>query len=164
WRRTFDETPFWLLREAAAMVHGLVGAGASTLRVGQPLQLVDYLESFMRWLREQINEAIWGHDEARRLYILMELGLGVIKGLVVGGVFLDGFGALDDSDLRDWLRRHGVPERVVQSAPVRAYYDYFFAYFKGDTNQPSLSAGMGLNHLLRLVAGYKGALFWKLAA
>ena len=68
------------------------------------------------------------------------------------------------SHLRDWLRRHGVPERVVQSAPVRAYYDYFFAYFKGDTNQPSLSAGMGLNHLLRLVAGYKGALFWKLAA
>ena len=62
------------------------------------------------------------------------------------------------------MARHGVRATTLESAPVRAFYDYFFAYEDGDTSRPRLAAGMGLNHLLRLVLGYKGALFFKMNA
>ena len=71
---------------------------------------------------------------------------------------------LDDYDLRDWLERHGAREAILQSAPVKACYDYFYAYRQGDHRRPALAAGVALNHMIKLIGAYKGAIFWSLNA
>ena len=159
--KIFDGSPFWMLREAYELAKRLSRATEFN-RASDMYKIVDYIKHFMTWIEEEALNEIWQHDEARRLYILMQLGATVARGMIVDGVLIDGFFALDDYDLREWLERHGASERVLSSAPVRAYYDYFFAYEDGDTGRPTMSAGMGLNHLLRLVLAYKGSIFYKL--
>jgi uncharacterized protein with NAD-binding domain and iron-sulfur cluster len=160
--KVFDGSPYWLLREAWQLVKQIRANGLDTK--ADLFRIVDYIEAFMRWLEEEFEDVIWDHDIARHLYILMDLGLAVIRGIVVDNVLVDGFAPLDQWDLKEWLERHGAGARALDSAPVWAYYDYFFAYESGDSEKPRMAAGMGLNHLLRLVAGYKGAIFWKMNA
>jgi uncharacterized protein with NAD-binding domain and iron-sulfur cluster len=158
--KVFDGSPFWLVREAWELVRQLRSHEVKTR--SDLFRVVEYLESFMRWLEEEFEDVIWDHDLARHLYILMDLGLAVVRGMIVDNVLVDGFAPLDEHDLKDWLKHHGAGARALDSAPVWAYYDYFFAYENGDSEKPKMAAGMGLNHLLRLVAGYKGAIFWKM--
>lgn len=162
-RKVFDGSPFWLLQEALLLCAEIVEQVTLTKAADQ-FKIVEYLNSFERWVEQNTLEDIWENDEARHLYILMDLGIAVIRGMIVDGVIVDGFPAIDDYDLRQWLKRHGVAARVLDSAPVWAYYDYFFAYDEGDQDKPTMAAGMGLNHLLRLVMAYKGAIFWELQA
>lgn len=163
WGKVFDGSPFWMLREAAELAGSLATATEKN-RSADMYRVLDYLKSFMNWLEAEAEEQIWNHTEARRAYILMALGATVVRGMIVDGVLTDGFFALDDYDLKEWLARHGASEKVLDSAPVWAYYDYFFAYEDGNTEKPRMSAGMGLNHLLRLVLAYKGSIFWKMAS
>lgn len=161
--RIFDGSPFWLLQEAILLTKQILEQPTLT-RAADHFKVVQYLETFITWVESNLLADLWPHDEARRLFILMDLGIAVVRGMIVDGVVVDGFPAIDDYDLIAWLERHGAHERVLTSAPVRAYYDYFFAFEDGDTDRPTMSAGMGLNHLLKLLLGYKGALFWELQA
>jgi uncharacterized protein with NAD-binding domain and iron-sulfur cluster len=160
--KVFDGSPYWLLREAWELAKKIKEHDVHTR--ADLMKIVDYVESFVRWLEEEFEEIIWDHDLARRLYILMDLGMAVIKGMIVDNVLVDGFAPLDQWDLKEWLKMHGAGDRALDSAPVWAYYDYFFAYQDGNPDTPKMAAGVGLNHLLRLVAGYKGAIFWKMTS
>lgn len=162
--KIFDGSPLWLLREAASVAR-LVSSDQSDYTHADDIErVVDLLDSFMEWFEDQVVDLIWDDREARRFYILMALGAAIVRGMVADNVLVDDFFLLDDYDLREWLSRHGAHERVVNSAPVRAYYDYHRAYRGGDRERPSLSAGSALEHLLRLVCAYNGAVFYKLAA
>ena len=124
--------------------------------------VLDALRAFVAWLRETWSDTIWEHDESRRIYILVELGHAIASGILKDELWNKGWFSIDDEDLADWLRRHGAPERVLETGPVPGFYDYFFAYEDGDTKRPRMSAAMGLVHLLRLIGTYKGSLFWKM--
>ena len=103
--------------------------------------------------------------EARHLFVKLDLGCTIVCGLLAGGVWsLADFNKLDTWELRDWLARHGASQRSIDSAPIRAWYDLGFSYAGGDASRPMAAAGTALRALLRMAAGYKGAVMWKMQA
>jgi uncharacterized protein with NAD-binding domain and iron-sulfur cluster len=122
------------------------------------------VESFHRWLQEEWHDDVQDNDIARRLFILVDLTQAIVRGMLRDGLLFKGYMAIDDYDFAAWLAKHGATKTATESAAIRGYYDYFFAYENGDTTTPRMSAGMGLYHLLRLICTYKGALFWKMSS
>ena len=159
--------------------HSYDGSPASVLDMAQgevsraatspgPLLAADHfsvlalVDSLARWLSAAAEGAVAKDNESRRLFVLADLGFAAARGMIADGIVLRGFMVIDDEDLADWLGRHGATALALSSAPLRGFYDYFFAYQDGDPAKPRMSAGMGLRHLLRVVGEYKGALFWKM--
>ena len=144
--------------------HAIASAIAGAPERGGHETVADLVEGFWEWLRSHVVGAIAAHDESRRLFILADLCAAMVSGMIRDGVITGGFTAIDDQDFVDWLRAHGASTIALESAPMRGYYDYFFAYDHGDPGQPRMSAAMGLYHLLRLVCTYKGSLFYKMGS
>jgi uncharacterized protein with NAD-binding domain and iron-sulfur cluster len=122
------------------------------------------LEQFMRRFERRVAGDVERDDGARRLFILLDFFHAVIRGALADGVLLHGFSVLDDHDFREWLEKNGASDLTLESAPLRAYYDYFFAYEGGDPARPTLAAGAALYHLMRLTFTYKTAIFWEMQA
>lgn len=130
--------------------------------------LLALLDRFIAWLWAKVEPGIDANDEARRLFILMDLGITTIRGLLRDHV-VDNPSGLDvlEEDLQAWLQRHGAVDisyDIRKSALIRGFYDLAFAYKSGDANQPSFAAGPALRAILRLLLFYKGAIFWKMQA
>lgn len=152
-------------RSALTLAHAEVGRLAATSephRAAWHDGIIGLLEAVAAWLAAAVGGIIANHNETRRLYVLADLGFAAVRGMIRDGVVTRGFMAIDDIDLAAWLGRHGASELALGAAPLRGFYDYFFAYDNGDVTKPRMSAGMGLRHLLRVMGEYKGALFWKM--
>lgn len=128
------------------------------------LGILGRLESLHDWFHGSLEDRIWSDDAARRMYILLDLAQAIARGMLRDGLPWRGVLHIDGEDFAAWLGRHGASAGALDSAPLRGFYDYFFAYAGGSRAQPRISAGIGLHHLLRLVCEYKGALFWKMSA
>ncbi len=117
-------------------------------------------------LRDSIRERVAGDNEARRFWLLTELGFAMTRGVIADGVLTHGLESIDRFEFSEWLRRHGASEETIASAPLRAVYDYIFAFRQGvaDMEHRDLAAGVGVGMMARLAFGYKGALFWKMQA
>jgi len=104
-------------------------------------------------------------DDIRRLFICLDLGITVMKGVFEDGVIRHGFDVINDIDFRDWLRKHGGDEQLcVQSAPVRGFYDLIFAYEGGNFDKPNAEAGTMLRAMARIGLAYKGGFMFKMQA
>lgn len=104
-------------------------------------------------------------DDIRRLFICLDLGITVMKGVFEDGVIKHGFDVINDIDFRDWLRKHGGDEDLcVNSAPVRGFYDLIFAYEGGDFTKPNAEAGTLLRSMARIGLCYKGGIMFKMQA
>ncbi|USX29203.1 NAD(P)-binding protein [Oxalobacteraceae bacterium OTU3CINTB1] len=104
-------------------------------------------------------------DDIRRLFICLDLGITVMKGVFDDGVLKHGFDVINDIDFRDWLRKHGGDEDLcVNSAPVRGFYDLVFAYEGGDFTKPNAEAGTLLRSMARIGLCYKGGIMFKMQA
>jgi uncharacterized protein with NAD-binding domain and iron-sulfur cluster len=104
-------------------------------------------------------------DDIRRLFICLDLGITVMKGVLEDGVIRHGFDVINDIDFRAWLRKHGGDELLcVQSAPVRGFYDLIFAYEDGDFDRPNVEAGTMLRSMARICLAYKGGIMFKMQA
>lgn len=137
--------------------------------------LLGIVNAFHDWLHKRFNErngtptddVSWS-DQTRRDFIVLDLGLAILRGLLADGVLLhpQQFDVLED-DFQDWLSRHGACEtscRVDQSAVMRGLYDLVFAYLDGDATQPSFATGPALRSLFDMTLRYKGSIFWKMQA
>jgi uncharacterized protein with NAD-binding domain and iron-sulfur cluster len=158
-RDVIDGSALSLLHAAHAVAAAADGPALSGHR-----SILELLEACWHWLESEVIKEIAAHDESRRLYVLADLAAAMARGVVRDDVIGRGFTAVDDWDFADWLRAHGASELALQSAPLRGFYDYFFAYDHGDPAQPRMSAAMGLYHLVRLVFTYKQSLFFKMAS
>lgn len=103
-------------------------------------------------------------DEARRLKYLISLSLAFFRGTIDNGLFRNGFDAIDNWEISDWLLHYGASREAVYSAVFRGCYDYVFGYPAGVTDHRSVGAGTAIRGLLRLAFTYKGALFFKMMA
>ncbi len=104
-------------------------------------------------------------DDIRRLFICLDLGMTVMKGVFEDGVLRHGFDVINDIDFCDWLRKHGGDEQLcVQSAPVRGFYDLIFAYEDGNFDKPNAEAGTMLRAMARIGLAYKGGIMFKMQA
>ncbi len=104
----------------------------------------------------------------RRLVLLVELGVAVVRGYLADILFhKDGYRAIDHLDFKAWLGKHGARTEVQWSSPVLALYDLGFAWRGGDSTDPDAAqaaAGVALQVALSLAFGSKGAPLWKMQA
>ncbi len=116
--------------------------------------------------RRQIEPLIENDDELRRLWEVIDLTLAVMTGIVRFGLTTDprGLDAIDDYELRDWLRLNGAGDRSLDSAVVRGIYDLAFAYRDGDPRCPNQAAGLAVRGTLRMFFTFRGAFFWRMQA
>ena len=116
--------------------------------------------------RRQLEPLIGRDDESRRLWEAIDLTVAVITGIVRFGLVTDprGFDAIDDYELRDWLRLNGASAASLDSALVRGMYDLAFAYQHADPARPNQAAGCALRGSMRMFFTYRGAFFWRMQA
>ncbi|MEO1639432.1 MAG: NAD(P)-binding protein [Pseudomonadota bacterium] len=116
------------------------------------------------WFDEQAFPEGVLSDEARRLKYLVSLSLAFFKGTLDNGLFRNGFDAIDNWEISEWLLHYGASHEAVYSAVFRGCYDYVFGYPAGVTDHRSVGAGTAIRGLLRLAFTYKGSLFFKMMA
>ncbi|GAB2844281.1 NAD(P)-binding protein [Pseudoduganella ginsengisoli] len=127
--------------------------------------LAGTLGGIRQWVHARYREKIIGNDDLRRMFICLDLGITVMKGMFEDGVFRHGFDVINDIDFRDWLRKHGGDEEYcVNSAPVWGFYDLVFAYENGDFGKPNVEAGTILRSMMRIGLAYKGGIMFKMQA
>ncbi len=128
--------------------------------------VINLLSAIAAEARRQIEPLIETDGELRRLWEVIDLTLAVITGIVQFGLTTDprGFDAIDDYELRDWLRLNGASERSLDSAILRGIYDLAFAYQDGDPSRPRQAAGLAVRGTLRMFLTFRGAFFWRMQA
>lgn len=132
--------------------------------------LVWQFKSMRILLHTLATKEIKRDDWLRRQEILLEIAAVVVSGMIDDRILHDGFDVVDHLDFREWLMKNGASEAVAYSTPVRAFYDAFFAYPKGDVGNSEpckagdLAAGSALRCLLASLLDYKGAFLWKMQA
>ncbi len=153
------------LAGASEVVMLLEQLGQGRLREAQA-PLAQLLQRLQGALVAERTRLIEGADDARRVWHVIDLVLAIFRGLVQSGTFLDprGLDALDEHDIRDWLRSWGAQEDSLSSGFVRGLYDLAFAFEAGDINRPGIAAGQALRGALRFFFTYRGAFFWKMQA
>jgi uncharacterized protein with NAD-binding domain and iron-sulfur cluster len=117
------------------------------------------------WLRASLT--MLAFDEQDRFKAeLIDVMSAIVVGITRFGLLNDprGLDAIDNYELRAWLRLNGAAERSVQSAFVQGLYDLALAYEAGDPGRPALAAGQGLRGFFRMFFGHRGPLAWKLRA
>lgn len=127
--------------------------------------LAGTLGGIRSWLHTRYREHVVENDELRHLFICLDLGITVMKGMLEDGVFRHGFDVINNYDFREWLALHGGDqEYCVDSAPVRGFYDLVFAYENGDFDKPNAEAGTLLRAMMRIGFAYKGGIMFKMQA
>lgn len=108
------------------------------------------LDDFSHWFSSAFLSQLPYNTEMRRTFVFIDLLCAAARGMIADGVVTTGFDALDDFELRDWLRRHGASDISVNSAFIRAGYDLAFSFESGDSTKLNLAAGTALRALSRL--------------
>jgi len=126
--------------------------------------LIAALEAFLGRLAGGVEGLLEKNDALRRLFLLADLAIAAVKGILRDGVLEKGFGAIDDLDFRAWLAKNGASADTLASAPIREIYDLCFAYENGDLARPNMAAGTAVQVALRIAFTYKGAVMYKMAA
>ncbi|MDX2030269.1 MAG: NAD(P)-binding protein [Blastocatellia bacterium] len=134
--------------------------------------LLGMLEGFMDWLWNLIKEEVVEHAETRRMWIGMSIAYAHIRGMIADGVLTRGFGAVEDIEWSEWMRKHGAAEMAIESPMARCLYNTIFGFHKGrtrgfvegDMSCRAMSAQSIVHGLFRFVFTYKGAIFWEMQA
>ncbi len=105
-------------------------------------------------------------SDSRRLWDVIDLNLAVMTGIIRFGLAADprGFDALDNYELRDWLKLNGAGARALDSPLMHGVYDLAFAYAGADPARPRQAASVALRGTLRMFFTWRGAFFWRMHA
>ena len=124
--------------------------------------LLEGIDAFLSGLRSAIEHLFAGDTVLRHVFIVVETGLAITKGMIVDDVINKGFGVIEQYDFIEWLGRHGC---TYASSPLTiSMYDACFGYAHGDPKQRNMAAGSTLYGALRLIFTYRGALMWWMEA
>ena len=122
------------------------------------LELSQWIKAFSDRLYNLIAPQLDQNDDLRRFFIIMDTGLAAVAGMIEDRVLEKGFMAIEDTDMIEWLAKHGCHSA---SSPITlGMYDACFGYQNGDPKLPRMGAGSTLYGGLRLMFTYRGALMW----
>ena len=161
-----------LLREAEEVADPATD-GEMSRRFGDPFPvrvLADLLRKARDLIWERGQEAIRAEPRVRMAFTMFDTAVSSLSGIVEDDVLGDGFDAVNDWELCDWLAHHGAKEVTIgrtpeERAPVlRSIYDVAFGYPEGDIAKADVAAGTALTDLIRLTFGYRGSVFYKMNA
>jgi uncharacterized protein with NAD-binding domain and iron-sulfur cluster len=145
---------------AWAGADGATGDG-DTVRPTAPWRwAANVLTAFARRLARLLEDDLAQDDTSRRLWIMVDFFTANLVGMIREGLTARDadFSVLDDEEYRTWLRRHGASKLTVGSALVRGLYNLAFSWDDG------AGAGTALLGTLRMLLGYRGAIYYKMQA
>jgi uncharacterized protein with NAD-binding domain and iron-sulfur cluster len=133
---------------------------------GDALAIVAHLLRATRdWIWRHVVEQRVDDTGLRTFFMWLDLTAAMVSGISADHLRERGFGAINDEDLRAWMRRHGASDLSVDGSPlVRAVYDAAFCFEEGDVSRPNIAAGKAMQDIIRSVFLYKGAPFYKMQA
>jgi uncharacterized protein with NAD-binding domain and iron-sulfur cluster len=131
---------------------------------GQHAAIVALLGDFLGGFRGTLAAENSIPIDLHRLWMLIDLGAAMVKGMIRGGVLYSGFDVLDGHDFSRWLVINGASAEHAWSPPVRAIYDLVFAYEHGEAKRPNLAAGVAMRICLRVTLGYRGSIIYRMQA
>ncbi len=154
----------------ALSVHGIeIAAGRLLLKaLRHEIQSAEKLDSRLlgvldhawNWLKSKLEALIEGNDDLRRLYIVAEFLLALVRGTIADNIFERGFDSIDHENFSDWLQRHGASVLTASSPMALNTVNLSYQYPQGDTARTALmAAGCYLHWTLRSFA-YMGAFAW----
>jgi uncharacterized protein with NAD-binding domain and iron-sulfur cluster len=125
-----------------------------------------HLGAFHAWMHGEGAAHADKDPAVRRLMILADLGITIVRGLIADDVRTKGLSSIDGEELCAWLRRHGASELLLQSTLIRALYDAWFAYTDGvpDEAHRDIAAGVGVGAVIRTHVLYEGELLYLMTA
>jgi uncharacterized protein with NAD-binding domain and iron-sulfur cluster len=138
------------------LLHAAVKAAASN----NHSVLQDILADLKTWLEKIATGLLDSDTSLRRFFILADLGIVTVIGMIKDGVLEQGFNVINKYDYRQWLTLHGADEITVGSAIVQAVYGLVF----GGKEQYTFEAGTALRGLLRLGLTFKGHVYYRMMA
>ena len=122
--------------------------------------LIDTVDEVLDWLQSKFESLIARNDELRRLYIVTDFLLCLVRGTIADDIFERGFDSIDNENFSDWLVRHGASVITVSSPLAINTANLSYQYPEGDTARTALmAAGTYLHWTLRSFA-YMGAFAW----
>jgi uncharacterized protein with NAD-binding domain and iron-sulfur cluster len=158
-----------LLHLATRMARENARSGAAP--AGHEAMLVELLCRFRDWWWEwYMQDEGSRHARLRLGFTMIDIMASTLHGVVEDDILEKGFGAIDDEEWCDWLRRHGAKELTLGATPaercpaLRAVYDVAFGYVEGDIAKANVAAGTATSDLLRLCTDYRGSMMWKMQA
>ena len=118
------------------------------------------LDPAWQWLKSKFEALVEGNDDLRRIYIVAEFLLALVRGTIADNILERGFDVIDNENFSDWLQRHGASVMTASSPLALNTVNLSYQYPQGDTARTALmGAGCYLNWTLRSFA-YMGAFAW----
>jgi hypothetical protein len=153
-------------------LHGLVDllpdrfASVAVHDIALLRQAIDEVHAEVKDRQAGIQPGDEPEDSLRRMHEILDLGTAVLRGVLADGILLNGFEVIDHVDIIPGLHQHGADEKNTNSGVITAVYDYVFGFRHGKTanRNRAIAAGTFLSGSLRLALGYKGAIFYRMAA
>lgn len=107
-----------------------------------------------------------------RMWVMVDLGIAIVRGLIADDVLLRGPEAIDHWEFRAWLREHGAHDATLYSGLVRELYDAGFSYRNGvtgtgikeDWGNAELAAGVAIYCTFHVSINYSGSVCYELNA
>jgi uncharacterized protein with NAD-binding domain and iron-sulfur cluster len=133
---------------------------------------ISLLHNLRKWIWDLIGKEVEHNNDARRLWIGIDLFVSIVSGMLKdnvlqnreGKLVLD-FDLINDIDYIEWLVKHGADEQITTGSPlVKSMYDGPFAFLKGNVNMPNVEAGTILRIFLRLAFTCKQHFVWRMQA
>jgi uncharacterized protein with NAD-binding domain and iron-sulfur cluster len=156
-----------IMMTTAALVQSLalLEAGLRQLAGEGPGALLQPLLQLLHALRDPLTDLAFA-DADRFIAEFIDIMVAILVGCLRFGLVTSpsGFDAIDNYELRAWLRLNGAEERSLHGGFMGALYDLSFAYEDGDPNRPSIAAGQGLRGFFRIFFGHRGPFAWKMRA
>jgi uncharacterized protein with NAD-binding domain and iron-sulfur cluster len=146
-----------MLHRIAALAH-LIPEDPALHNRDAHLELVKWIKSFTDSLLKLLYDLIQHDDDLRRFFIIIDTAMATLVGMIEDNVLQNGFMAIEQYDMIEWLQKHGCVTAV--SAITLGMYDACFGYENGDPAKRRMGAGSTLYGGLRLMFTYRGALMW----
>jgi uncharacterized protein with NAD-binding domain and iron-sulfur cluster len=128
--------------------------------------MADALKGLQQTLHVIFDNGLRLETAARRLFILLDLGLAAAVGALLDGLVWptpQSAQAVNELDYREWLKKHEARDITINSAVVRAMYDTVFGYLNADPAGANVEAGSAVLAQKELIV-YRGPIAWKMRA
>ncbi|MBL8621629.1 MAG: NAD(P)-binding protein [Myxococcales bacterium] len=151
---TLDDQLIYAATRLASLI------GSSQLTDSRHSALVVMLRRLRAWVWGRVADVIDHDPGQRRMFVMVDLCVAAITGMIDAGLVGGDpyWFKLDGEGFRSWIMRHGAARQTAYSAPIEAAYALAFG------EQTELGAGTAMHGILRLMLGYKGAIFWEMQA
>ena len=142
-----------------SILNHLEGMLANTAN-GNNSTVAALIDKLLQLLWSKVMDNVEKDEPLMKLFIMMDMGLTTLRGMLQDHVIRDGFDVINNIDFRDWLTKHGAQQITVQSCLPQSIYSLIFA----GRNQFSTEAGTALRGCFLLGLAYKGSFYYRMQA